>query len=417
MKNSGAQAEDTVQLFAERSFFADFVFMRPHFLKRGILKEAADVLVWIDDTLVITHSKARSRNAESLVLPFSERERSWATKNIEAALRQCRGARRALLDGRVTYLENPRRGRVPFTPSEIRRIYGVIVVDQIIAPYDPLRSVPGLSDPGFPVHVFALSDWPLLCAELSTTPDFISYLDFRSANLGVQPFLFGRESDLLAAFIINERNPETKLENLPEIDGLGPLFGENLKVELSRRDHDDRPSKLIDDIIDHLHDIDDSFLPDSGPVIETVGKANREDYVFAAIALSKMMRTERRIAGRWLFEKLEAAAKEGRDRYFSMAGQASNGFFFLASHLGRTERAKELMALTALAKHQLHAQTMVGVATEASLGRGRSYDSIFLQYEWRPDAEADRLLSQNFGSPVVLSETEFVVPDASTTRL
>ena len=400
--NRGLAAEDRVHLFAERSFFSDFVFRTPAYRSGKASREAGDVVVWFDDTLIIVQSKARCVDDSTLLLPFSERERNWATKNLRRAVRQLLGSKRALMDGRVRTLVNPRRGEIPFVPTDIRKVFGLVIIDQAVEPYDPLSLAPDIVGADLPIHVFALSEWPLLCSELSTTPDFISYLEFRSPLLGKRRLLVGQEADLLAFFIIRERNPKVAFDEIPEVDGLGHWFAENMRAELAARNVEDRWSYLIDDIIDRLHDVDEpATVVPSAPRIR-----QPDEYATVAVELSKLDRMSRRILGRKLGERIELAAKENRERY-SAAKVNDTGFLFLASPYPRPERSKNLAALTALSKHNLKVHTAVGVATEASIGRGRSYDTVWLSYPWGTDPEADSLSATSFASPSVLSDTEF----------
>ena len=400
--SSGLKAEDRIQLFAERSFFSDFVFRTPRYMRGPLEREAGDVLIWFDGTLIIVQSKARNLMSNELCLPFSHRERSWAEKNLSKAVRQLRGCKRALLGGRVTTLVNKRRGEIPFAPNDVQNVFGIVIMDQMVDYYDPVSSVPDVADKDIPVHVFALSEWPLLCSELSTTPDFISYLRFRNRLLESTPMLVGKEADPLALFIIKERDPDAPLQEPLQIDRLGIRFGENFKAERAARDAENRYSLVIDDLINRLHDQEPSLAGVSGLSAPGPG-----DYIASAVELSKLNRVKRRVIGRKLVERIRLAKRDNCARHYVVHARDDVGFFLMASPEPRPVRARYLIALTALAKHHCKLHTIVGIATEAGFGKGRSYDTCYLTYPWRPDPRADELAAAQFAEPTSQHETEF----------
>ena len=267
--NKGKAAEDRLHLYAKRSFFSDFVFRTPLYRKGCGIREAGDALVWLDEDLIIFQSKARSLSTRDLCLPYSGREMNWATKNLRKAIRQLDGTRRALMDRQVKTLVNERRGEVEFEPTTVRRVHGVVIMAQMVNFYDPLPLFPKRNGADLAVHVFTLSEWPKICSEFSTTPDFVAYLRFRERLIGRMPLLVGREKDLVAWYTLQKREPKA-LDQIPDIAGLGDWFGENFENELAARKHEDRWSLLIDDVIDHLHDADPMMkdlvdFPKSGP--------------------------------------------------------------------------------------------------------------------------------------------------------
>jgi hypothetical protein len=402
---NGRLAEDRIEAFAQRPFFSDFIFRSPRYRQGRLEREAGDVVVWFDDALVIIQSKARTLPPERLVLPYSERERAWATKNLTHALNQLRGSRRAFTDARVRALTNERRGEIAFDHSSVDAVHGLVLLDQVIGAYDPAALVPEIRTSAFPVHVFALSEWPLLCSELSTTFDFISYLTFRSKVLHSQPLLVGREADLLAYFILKERDPNAEGPLTQQLEDLGIWFGERFKSELATRNAEDRCSLFIDAVIDRLHDVDDSF----SEFVDLPISTERQSYLHVAVELARLNRLERRVLGRKFLERIELAAETQRDRYSVMEGRGGSGYFVLASPHPRVERCRQLAALTALAKHRLGVRVMVGVATEAGFGLGRSYDSVFLDFPCGEDPVADALAIESFSDLVKSSEYEFAV--------
>ena len=402
--NNGRAAEDRLHLFAKRSFFTDFLFRTPLYRKGSGNREAGDALVWLEEDLVIFQSKARSLPTNSLCLPNSDRELSWAKKNLERAVRQLDGTKRALMTGKVGKIVNERRGEVEFKSSVVRQVHGVVVIDQMVDCYDPIPFFPKRSDTT-PVHVFALSEWPLICDELSTTPDFIFYLKFREQLFGRMPLPVGQEADLLALFNLLKRDPNTVptvSDQLPDIVGLGAWFGEHFKAELAARKLEDRWSRLIDDVIDHLHDVDSSM----NDVVDFMS-SHPQDYVPAAIVLSKLTRLERRMVGRRFADIIRLAGEGDCDRHSATLGKADITVLLFASPEPRESRVRGLASRTVAAKQVLKTATAIGIATEAGVGTGRSYDTCYLNYPWREDATVDSLAAALFSEPYSSQTTEF----------
>ena len=396
----GTLAEDAVQHLAEASFLSDFVFRDTNYEKGSGRREAGDVLIWFDNTVIIVECKTRATS----VPPSSrsaEREMAWAASQLETAHGQLRGSRRALQARHIKALRNERRGRIDFDPSCVTHMQGLIIIDQTILPYDPVALVPGLADKNFPTHVFSLAEWSHVCSEMSTAPDFLAYLQFRSRHLKTTRLLVGAERDLMAAFIILERDPLAKVIDLGGLDGLGDRFVALMGPSIAQRNDADIPSYLVDDLINRLHDIDPSLVPDLD-----LPSVVYDSYIEVAVELSKLNRTYRRVLGDKMLERIKLATKEGRERY-SAVQIGEKVFFFLASPEPRPDRSGTLASLTALAKYATKTQVAIGIATEASMGAGRSYDTCYFEYPWKQDAQADDLLEHTFGVPTPSTVTEF----------
>src|SRR5438093_13374875 len=111
LRLKGAAAEETLRQLAVQSFFTGWCYPNPTLPDA---KELCDLLVVFDRVVVIWQIRdlmLRQRGQ------YSQRE---VAKNI----RQLAGARRQMFDlARPIQLQNPRRGRERFGPSQIQEIY------------------------------------------------------------------------------------------------------------------------------------------------------------------------------------------------------------------------------------------------------------------------------------------------------
>src|SRR5882724_10193004 len=175
--NIGVRTEDEVQASVEGAFSPLFVFRSP---RKEDGDEVTDVLVpWHDVGLVI-QVKAQALDPRG---QGQENALSWARKNLAKAGRQVAGAVRAIREGRLTYMENPFRGRVPFPSTEVKWLYGIIILHHVSVPYDPFELVPELRKTTVPLHILSFRDFWNLAQSLDTPGDLVTYLEDRSEVL------------------------------------------------------------------------------------------------------------------------------------------------------------------------------------------------------------------------------------------
>ena len=162
-------------------------------------------------------------------------------------------------------------------------------------------------------------------------------------------------------------------------------------------------------MIDHLHDAeDDMTAPSPFP------PARPDDYVHVATELSKLHRLDRRMVGRKFVDLILLASEENRPRYSATLGDERAAVFVLASPEPRETRVLHLAMGTAFAKQRLKVETAIGIATEAGFGAGRSYDTCYLKFPWKENAETDRRAAAFFSKPYSAHETEF--PDKTDVK-
>src|ERR1039458_6113970 len=93
-------SEDLVVEICDRLFFRDFVVRNPKFRKEsGLEKEAADVLVLDDETLLVVQVKGKE-----IRTPGSDVEMGRLSKAIDEGIRQVKTLGRAVKAGQLTHV-------------------------------------------------------------------------------------------------------------------------------------------------------------------------------------------------------------------------------------------------------------------------------------------------------------------------
>lgn len=396
--NVGYIAENEVQQAVEEAFSPDFVFRSP---RRQDGKEVTDVLVLFDDVALVIQSKAQAMRLQK---SRSELSLDWAAKNLTKAGRQLRGAVRAIRAGRVSYVENDRRGRVAFKLEEFPWLYGLIVLHHQSDAYQSIELVPTIRKVNVPIHVLSFRDFWNLSKLLDTPGDLINYLESRSDVLipTLNPRVH-KEQEIFAYYLRH-------LENIMAVraKARGDAFTRqdfepyaNALRRVVKGTHPDQKCGLvIDHMIEKIHrqHPDLEALRTGGEVIP---RSDRAEYAIIATELGNIPRVRRIALGRRYLEEAKLAANSGQDRFVvTHSGKREDCVLFLASPLSRDQRQKrreKLLHLTTLAKsyHQVH--RALGVATEAAGQMGSSYDFIFLESTPTSDHRVQELGKQILG--------------------
>lgn len=401
MIDIGDVTEDEVQRSVERAFSPLFVYRAPR--KDTDQKEVTDVLVPWDDVALIIQVKAQ---AASVASDNAAEPLRWARKNLAKAGRQVAGAVRAIRGGRMTYMENPLRGRVAFPGDEIKWLYGVVVLHHHSPPYDPFQLVPELQATTVPLHILSFRDFANLVHFLDTPADLINYLEERSSVLlpTLRPQVHA-EQEVFSYWLENlEKLMAFRAEKRGEVfteEDARP-YAERLRLLMSGQHPEAGAGGVIDHMIEQVPEPDPNLgsLRSGGDVIEMSPAAS----VKVATELGKITRVRRIALGRRYLRTVQIAAKENRDAWKSTHSQErSDCMLFLASPLPkerRKERQEHLLVLTEVLKHYYQVQRGLGIATEAGVDSGRSYDFVYLEGEPTENEEVTRLGEELFGKTV-----------------
>lgn len=402
--NIGDVTEHEVQLTVENAFSPFFVFRAPR--KNNDNKEVTDVLVPWDDVALIIQVKAQALRASGAP---ADNSLNWTAKNLTKAGRQVAGAVRAIRDARMTHMENPLRGRVPFPSQEIKWLYGVIVLHHLSPAYDPFELVPALQKTAekikVPLHILSFRDFSNLAYFLDTPGDLIHYLEERSAVLvpTLKPKVHEEEEvfdywvsnlESITAFRAGKQGKSFTKEDA------GP-YAESLRRLLTGQMPEANAGAVIDHMIKRAHEQDPSLGPIrwGEEIVEMVPAAS----VKVATELSKITRVRRIALGKRYLQTLQVAGEQGRHAWKAThSPRRSECMFFLASPLPveqRRERRHRLHSMTALLKHYYQVKKGLGIATEAGRDAGRSYDFVYIEGDPIEDEPASLAAKELFGGP------------------
>jgi hypothetical protein len=268
---TASRSEAYLLQLAERTFLKPWVLSGPAY-KAG--KEISDLVIPFGDDVIIVSDKAPDYDiADGPDLAWSR----WARTAVEGSLLQLGGAVRRLdMPGVKVFTDPGARNPLgfPLPPIERRRYHLVAIArpsrDPTALPagwrglgYND-ASTPGpfelgpLGVRGSFVHLFDGETIDLLLQRLDTVTDFLAYLTTRAAALGSGQGFHFLEPDLLAHATINWMQGRGHV-----IDGSGPTLSRRLpglweSYSASDRAREtqekDRPSRLIDNLIETFHD-------------------------------------------------------------------------------------------------------------------------------------------------------------------
>ena len=227
----GDVSEDAVQLLSESSFFADFVFRSPQRENGKHLREITDVLIWFDNQLISVQVKGMDDEA-----PNEKDVEDWVRTNLAKAYSQAKGVKRHFKMGKNrSFLFNELQGNTQIDPETIDKIHSLIVLDHPQHKYLPSDLIPELQNPDLATHIFSLEDFRNVCAEFSTIPDFVCYLNDRETLMKKEPIEVGRETDFLAWYILSRPYQKDERFQGDIAEGLGDHFLATYRERLNKR--------------------------------------------------------------------------------------------------------------------------------------------------------------------------------------
>lgn len=389
-KNIGEPTEDAVQAAVEAAFASDFVFRAP---RHEGDKEVTDVLALFDDVALVIQAKAQSGTRDSL---------TWAKKNLAKALKQTRGAIRVMRSGRLTQVKNERRGELAFDPSQYPFMYGLIVLHHESPPYKAEDLVGNVAKQEFPVHVLSFRDFVNLARYLDTPGDLIDYLEHRTDVLlpTLEPMVH-EEQQVFAYFVekyeeihalrAGQRGDDfTVADGRPHAEHLRGLIAGTV---------DPHPGRLIDLLIDRVHDVDPGLGRPRGLSAPPPGGS---DYSKIAAAIAAIPRARRIALGRKGIDLAKRSAETRTTRHFlTYSSRRDDCLLYMVSPLPEQKRAERrdfLLELTALAKAYCRVTRAIGIATTTPGTGGGAEDYVLMERpEPEPPEEVQKLGKDAFG--------------------
>jgi hypothetical protein len=363
---------------------------QPDFVYKGILvrrgravREVGDHLLLLGHQLAIVSVK--SRDITMLGRDDEVRARNWLDKNISKAARQIAGTERTLWSQAGIRIVSDRGVDVPWTPSRVSEVYGVVVVNYSVP--DDYVAVTGAD-----YVVVPMQTWVELNAVLGAGAIF-NYLRWRRARTISLPMVL--EQELLAEQLIQEA------KMLPALNpDLSPREGAWAELEsahpesLRTLNPDYRWARVVDAVVTACHDHDPAWGVPGSPY----------DYLDVAEVLERLHPDTKIELGKRMLEKSRLAFEQNRKRYFAMEDGEEGVIVFLSDPAPREERREFLKFLVFAIHTQMverdynDRKRTVGFATEPYPSAGRSHDLVLVRGGFDLDPEArrkrDALLSE-----------------------
>ena len=408
--HEGPEAERFIQWICANSFFADYVFSNPKYQKGSLPKELCDALVVFSDFAIVIQVKAATHDTKS---KFSFKQAiAWAQKKRDDSVAQVSGAIRALQHGMVKYLENPRRGTVPFTQSGIRHYFGISIVDSMRTAPSASPTIIHPSQGDVSILHFRPDEFREFCEELGTLGDIRDYLFFRHhARTNIRDTGCS-ELDIVAAY--QTRYPEVKLALSGVPVAIRPGFWSDFSDKDFKRERDaqNRPSLLVDKIANGLHET--RVHPEDRCDFESIDQrlAPRAlRYTVFLDELARLRRAARRDIGVKILEKDRLYVSGDRPRYFAYVYDSVTPMVFVISDDDRESRMDFLRILCAESQRTNKWDRVMGFAMNSSQSPGFSIDCISRSLDWDSSedqvCEAPESLPPLFADPVYSKTDEW----------
>ncbi len=416
--NKGKDVEDLVEKICTKMFFSDFTVRSKKFKNASKQeKEVADILIPFGDVLLAVQVKTRKDKK-----PSSEKRKidlARIDNRIEEAVDQFKTLKRALANFRFNEVETTRGYKIPFD-GRFKKIMGIVVFDlvgeDISQPDEDITIINGFEARyDIPIHIFKRNEFEIISTEIDTLPDFIQYIETREILFSKKLFAIPPlELSLLALYKTKSEDLQFAIESNSQFivdDGYWEWYEKDCKELIQNRNSYNRPSYLIDDVINWLHS-SVGFDPSKyGINLDPFGFFGEESqgtiqaYLAVTTELAKTSRLTRRKLGEKFFECVERASKNGLAYSLIIDQENNSGIVILASEKDRTERSKILYSVSVAGYCLQNLTKIIGFATEPLGISMRSYDVIFLSgVDFENKAEAIENAEKLFGT---YSEAKF----------
>lgn len=384
----GNEVEDMVEKICAKMFFSDFVVRNPKYTNNsGIEKEAADLLVTFDNFLFAFQVKSKiehKKASEKTTVDFGRIE-----KVTNKAIDQLKTIRRAIENNWMNELETVRGYKIPFLRKDYTHIIGIVIVDLIGEENFSWNERTGFIGNyvfrhNLPVHIFMRDEFEFLATELDTLPDFVRFLDIRRKLIERELFLLPVPVlDFLAFYKTKPDEVDRALKNDIKItleEGMWNTYQDRYTVDIERRNELNKPSYLIDKIIDILHNsIEYSSINNDAEKLGISGQGSVEGYMTSARDLASLSRLKRRILGERLLRCIRNAESNGQSYSIVMLNKEKSAFLVLSMKGERAQRSSKLYHLCAMAYCHYNLNQIVGISTESLQTLYRSYDVLNLK--------------------------------------
>jgi hypothetical protein len=361
----GRSIEDVIENLCCRSFFADFTIRSPKYYKSGGLeKEAADLLVIFDETLLAIQVKSKKINSASVSSHKIEAAR--VTKVVNNAIHQFKALTEALNSPTFASFVNGRGIEIAFDKKAVKEVILIVIFVPI---WEGEAGESGrirfdhtcYPDDAIPIHLFSLEQFSLLLTILNTLPDFLFYLTARWALHGEK--VIPKDSDPAdeLAFITFERKKLVEVLEKHIFTDISGLLNRH-RISMERLERQEKPSYFIDDLIERLC----AAIGHTGPVdprFNMLAEPNSlKGYSMTIPYFAKLNRNERAQFTEFLIKRVNDSEKQGiAFRGFKFHEQSPEAYLVLAARGTREERRIMLANIAKGMGFKLNVKTVVGL--------------------------------------------------------
>ena len=366
--NLGHKIEDIVEHLCKKSFLADFTVRNPKYRKSGGQeKEAADLLIVFENTLIAIQIKSRHLDSPSAQPCKVEAQR--LCKTIDKTIHQFRALAEALNNPQFSSFCNGRGVEIAFDRKNITEIICIVV-------FVPIWRTGGESgqvrfdttcfpNQGIPIHLFTLNQFSLLLELLNTLPDFILYLTARWMLHGEA--LIPSDSDPADEWALTTFEGKRLIEMyekkmFADITDLRARHRPSL-VELERRE---KPSYFIDRLIEQLYAAIGLGQPVDKRLNLLVEPNSLEAYQMIIPYLAKLNRKDRGQLVEFLVNRvMHCQSREIAFRGFKFDEENDDAYLVLAAKFERENRRLALLNIAMGMGYELKAKKVIGIAVSS----------------------------------------------------
>ena len=401
--NLGHSIEDLVEQLCHRSFFADFTIKSPKYHKAGGLqKEAADLLVIFDETVLAIQIKSKR------VSPSNEPSRvelNRVSKTIEQAVKQFRAFSEALNNPKFNSFVNGRGVEVSFEKSRIKEFIFIVIfvpVWELGGEEKPARiqfDTTCYPDGAIPVHLFSLEQFTMLLTMLDTLPDFLLYLTMRWTLHGER--IIPQDSDpldewALAAF---ERKKLIEMVEKHVFTNLSGTFRRH-HISVARLERQEKPGYFIDRLIESLYAAIGSSKISTDPKFKLLAEPNSlKAYSLTVPFFARLNRGERARFGEFLMNRLVDCEKQDLAfRGFKFQEQSPVAYLVFVARATRRERIIGLANIARGVGLKLNAKIVVGLTVAHDWPTSPACDVAYVDTSsLKPSENLVQMTDQLFG--------------------
>lgn len=203
----GKVAEDYIQKLCNDTYTAEFCFRSPKLRKKSGDEEICDILLVLGDVAIIWQIKnIKLKNGK-----FNSGE-------IQKGIRQCRGAKRKLLQLKSLTSKNIDGHDKTIRPQDIKKFYLITAVE---GGHEDMSEICDLDNKRGDVHIFFEDMTQFATSNFDTVKDITRYLEDkeRCLNASNGPIVVGGlESDFAAHYIRNGRSFSNEKTNFTYLD-------------------------------------------------------------------------------------------------------------------------------------------------------------------------------------------------------